>query len=72
MRHKFAICLFTVLGCVVLISGNEISSNGWIRQKREGKKTSAKYINNKNTIIYQKNDEKSTIRLTEILIAHPH
>ena len=54
MRHKFAICLFTVLGCVVLISGNEISSNGWIRQKREGKKTSAKYINNKNTIIYQK------------------
>ena len=52
MRHKFAICLFTVLGCVVLISGNEISSNGWIRQKREGKKTSDKYINNKNTIIY--------------------
>ena len=60
MRHKFAICLFTVLGCVVLISGNEISSNGWIRQKREGKKTSDKYINYKNTIINQKDIDSSS------------
>ena len=50
MRHKFAICLFTVLGCVVLISGNEIPFNGWIRQKREGKKTIDQYINKMNTI----------------------
>ena len=39
MRRKFAIYLFTVLGCVVIISADESSSNGWIRPKREGKKS---------------------------------
>ena len=40
MKRKFAMYLFTVLGCVVLVSAEDNSPNGWIRPKREGKKIS--------------------------------
>ena len=36
-RRKLSMYLLTILGCVVLVSAEEISSNGWIRAKREGK-----------------------------------
>ena len=43
-RRKLSMCLLTILGCVVLVSAEEISSNGWIRAKREGKEKIKSYL----------------------------
>ena len=44
MKRKCAMYLFAVLGCVVLVSAQNNSPNGWIRSKREGKNTNSLYF----------------------------